>query len=367
MSLLRTFSRVLPPPQLMRLPGVGVDISDTSVKYIVFDSAHLEAGKLRLNHWGSIDLPEGTMVEGEVSDKVALAKVLAEVKRRTGIPYVYLSLPDEHAYLFELDIEKNTPVSEIPSVIEFKLEENVPLSSREAYFDHSIYSMDEASGMYKVAVTAYNKLIIDTYLEVCKLAEVTPLVFEVEPAAIARAAFPIEDMSTKLVVDFGQTRTGLGIVYQGELMYTSTIDIGGNKLSASLRKALGDKPESELTQIKNTKGLMRGGEDTTVYDSLIATISALRDEIALRVRYWNDKAGDDSDRYIEQIVLCGGSANLRGLHSYLSESLGIETVLANVWQNAFDLNKVVPPIDKNHSFGFATAIGLGLIPYSDHD
>jgi Tfp pilus assembly PilM family ATPase len=163
-----------------------------------------------------------------------------------------------------------------------------------------------------------------------------------------------------MVIDFGKTRTGVGIVYRGALLYTSTIDIGGDQLSQVLRKVLGDRAESELTQIKNTQGLVRGVETSEVRDALISTISVIKDELVTRMQYWHLRTGNQTDRRIKSIILCGGSANLKGAPEYFTETLGIPTVRGNVWENALLLDHEIPPIDKRHSFGYAAAIGLAL-------
>lgn len=358
-------SRYLPPPEILRLPSVGIDISDTSLKYVAFKPSPLGKKGLRLTHWGDIPIPAGVISGGDIQDVPTLAKCVAEVRQKTGIAYAHLSLPDEHVYLFETDIGADAKQKEIRSLLEFKLEENVPLSAQESYFDYQIFESDEEEETLSVAVTVSARSIIDGYLETCRLAGVTPLSFEAEPAAMARSVLLQGDMDTKLLVDFGHLRTGIGIVHKGVLLYTSTIDIGGNELSASLRKSLGDRPEKELTEIKNTQGLVQDSNNTVPSEAMIATVSAIKDELGVRVDYWNGRSASGPDRFIEQIVLSGGSANLRGLCPYLTQTLGIETVLANVWQNAFDLENFIPPIDRRHSYGYATAIGLGLAPFSN--
>jgi Tfp pilus assembly PilM family ATPase len=123
---------------------------------------------------------------------------------------------------------------------------------------------------------------------------------------------------------------------------------------------LGDKAESELTLIKNTQGLVRGAESSNISDALISTVSVVRDEMATRMQYWHTRTGNDDDRRIKSIVLCGGSANLNGFPEYLTETLGIPAVRGNVWENAFSLEETVPPISRPYSFGYAAAIGLAL-------
>ncbi len=201
------------------------------------------------------------------------------------------------------------------------------------------------------------------YYEACIGAGVTPLSFEVEAQAIARATIPKGDTGTHMIVDFGKTRTGIGIVYRGVLMYTSTIDIGGAELSAALRQQIGDKPESELTEIKNTQGLVQSVEGSEVYDALLPTMSAIIDEVRIRMDYWNTRDVSRDGRQIESVILCGGSVNMKGLPEYFSEMLKVPAKRANVWANAFSLENYIPEIGRRYSYGYSTAVGLALTPF----
>ena len=363
MSVLETLSSLLPPPNYLRLPSVGVDISDSSLKYIQFVPEKRLGRSLDLKHWGDIEVPKEALDKGEIKDISLLSDTMREAKKITGAQFVRLSLPEERAYLFETKIKKGTPFKEIRGQLEFRLEENVPLSPRDAFFDYHVFSDTLEQDQLTVSVTVYTKDTINSYYEACQKAGVTPISFEVEAQAIARAVLQKGNRGTHLIVDFGKTRTGIGIVHRGVLMYTSTIDIGGNELSAALRRQLGDKDETELTIIKNQEGLVRRATDGTAYEALVSTVSAIKDEISIRIDYWNNREDSHTDRMIERVILCGGSANLKGLPEYLTETLGIDAVRADVWQNAFDIDDFVPPIDLPHSYGYATAIGLGLAPF----
>lgn len=364
MSFLRSVTRVLPPPQFITLPSLGVDISESSLKYIQFTPNHSGEARLQLAHWGDIAVPAGVIERGDVKDPALLAEILREVKKRTGIGYVRLSLPEERAYIFETAIDKDTSFSEIRGQLEFKLEENVPIPPRETVFDFDVLSQKSKSAKeLHLSVTAYARNTVMGYFEACQAADLMPLSFEVEAQAIARALLPKEDTSTTMVIDFGKTRTGVGIVHRGVLLYTSTIDIGGAELSSALRRQLGNLSDSELVKLKNKQGLVRGVDDSSVYDALLSTVSAIQNEVALRINYWNNKEGGHEGRQIQSIVLCGGSANLRGLPGYFTETLGIRTKRAEVWTNAFDFETTIPPIGKRYSYGYTTAIGLALTQF----
>lgn len=357
--MLSALSRFLPPPTYITMPSIGVDISDTSLKYISFKPSLRKGVERVLNQWGDIAIPSGVVDRGTVLDQKQLVAVLKEFKTATNAEYIRVSLPEERAYLFETDVKSNLPLKEVRGLLEFRLEENVPIPSKDVLFDYSIIPGEPGSRTTSVSVVAYAKEIIQAYFDACMEAGLRPLTFEVEAQAMARAMIPASMKDSSMIVDFGRNRTGMGIVNQGSLMYTSTIDIGGEQLSQVLRKVLGDKPESEFTQIKNTAGLIRGTDNSDVRDALLSTVSVIKDEISTRMQYWNLRNGSGGRR-VETVILCGGSANLLGLPEYLTESLSIPCVRGNIWENAFSLEKTIPPIDKRHSYGYAAAVGLAL-------
>lgn len=360
MSVLSTLQRVFPPPTFMSLPSIGIDISDTSLKYIGFKRGQGRPENLSLAQWGDINIPEGVVERGNVHDAGVLVNVLKEVKKQTGAEYVNVSLPEERAYLFETTIPRSTSRHDIRELLEFRLEENVPLSPRDAYFDYAIVGDDEDTAEYRVAVAVYAQDTINNYYDSCVKADLLPLAFEIEAQAIARAATPYTNLDAAMIVDFGKTRMGVGIVYRGTLMYTSTIDISGAHLSAAMRQVLGEKSEAELTQIKNTKGIVRTPDNETVVHALEEILKSMVEELEVRMHYWHTRKVDRGERQIKKIILCGGSSNLWGLPEYLTDTLKIPTVRAEVWQNAFSMNSFVPPISRKYSYGYATAIGLAL-------
>jgi len=343
----------------MTLPSIGLDISDTSLKYIEVQE---RGGRNHLEQWGDITIPAGAVTRGDVADPKQLVSVLKECKTQTNTRFVRVSLPEERAYLFETEIKRNTPLKEIRNLLEFRLAENVPLPARDVFFDYAVLpAVDADAKTIKVSVTAYAKETIEKYYNACLEADLQPLAFEVEAQAMARSSIATGTTGATMLVDFGKTRTGVGIVYNDTLLYTSTIDIGGDQLSQALRKALGDETsESELTRLKNTEGLVHGASSSVVHDTLMSTISVIRDELVTRMQYWHLRTGSNPDRRLSQVILCGGSSNLKGLPAYFTESLGVPTARANVWEHLFSFAEAVPPIDKRHSLGYATAIGLAL-------
>ncbi len=365
MSTSSFFNHILPPPKFITMPSVGVDISDTSLKYIGLMPDRRAEGTFKLKTWGEVKIAEGAISRGEIQEVAVLTKALKEFKAKTKADFIRLSLPEEKAYIFETEVKISSSITEMRGQIEFRLEENVPLPGRDIIFDYEIIPHQrEASSRRKVIVTAYPAKVVNHYYEACLQSEVTPVSFEVEGAAMARAVIPrAETRGTYMVVDYGKTRIGLGVIYNGVLAHASSVDYGGDRLSAGLRRVLGeDKPETELTKLKNEQGLIPTAVDSEVAEVLLSTVSAARDDISQHIQYWHNLDLGNPERRIKEIILCGGTANLKGLPEYLTETLHINVSRANVWQNAFSYQDFIPPIDLNHSYGYASAIGLALNP-----
>jgi len=337
---------------------MGVDVSDTSVKYLQLEPNYRDRSTYVVGAWGDVDIAAGAVSRGQVNEVDGLARSLQEIRERTGVVNVRVSLPEERAYIFETEVKRHLSITEVRAQLEFKLAEHVPLSPRDAFFDYEI--IEEKEHTLNVVVVVYARDTITSYYEACQKAGMVPVAFEVEAQAIARATLPHGHQDTHMIIDFGKTRTGLGIVYAGHLLYTSTIDIGGAELSKNMRRQLGeDVAESELTKIKNTEGLLPKRDNTKVSEALLTSIATIKDEVATRLQYWHTRDQDRAVRRISSIVLCGGSANLKGGPEYFTETLGIPTVRGNVWRNILPEN-TVPPMEKRFSYGYATALGLAM-------
>jgi type IV pilus assembly protein PilM len=339
---------------------VGVDISDTSLKYIQFVREHPHNTQLTIKHWGDLSVPSGVLERGNVHNVGQLTAILAEMKEQCGAEYVNVSLPEEHAYLFETTVPMGTPEKDIRGLLEFKLEENVPLSPRDAYFDYEVVGEDAPNHLLRIVVAVYAQSTINNYYQACIDAKLIPLSFEIEAQSIARASIPNLRQGTYMVVDFGRTRMGVGIVHHGMLMYTSTIEIAGDQMSQDIRAVLGNIAESEITAIKNTRGLLHTKDNEATVAIFEKYTERIVEELSIRMHYWHTRGIDRIEREIKKIIVCGGSINLLGFPEFLSTKLEIPVERAQVWENALTIGEHVPPITRRYSYGYATAIGLAL-------
>ena len=188
---------------------------------------------------------------------------------------------------------------------------------------------------------------------------IKPISFEIDAQAIARAVIPKEKKGTYMVLDFGSTRTGIFIVSEGIVRFTSTIEIGSSMITRALEKQFSiSTKEAEI--MKNEKVIAKSSEGEEFFNAIVSSISILRDEINKLFIYWHTHIETDDNTKIEQIFMSGGGANLKGLSGYLSASMRIKVVIANPWINVNSFDNYIPEIPRNLALGYTSVIGLAL-------
>ncbi|MFQ5661918.1 MAG: type IV pilus assembly protein PilM [Candidatus Paceibacteria bacterium] len=352
------FSGLFPVPKFLAMPAVGIDISDDSIRFVELKNSR--KGKI-LSRFGEYKIPMGLVLNGEIQDVEKLSQELKKMKEENNIEVIRASLPEEKVYLFQTYIPKDAEEDQIRSIIEFKLEEHVPLSLKESVFDYEIINKNGSEEHIDVGVAVYPKNTITKYTDVFNKAGMIPLSFEIEAQAISRATIKEGDDGTYMIVDFGKMRTGLAIVSDGVLTFTSTLEVEEQGLTEAITQYL-SVSESEVIQIKNEEGLIGSKDNKKLFPALLRVVETLKDNIDKHHRYWQTRVDKKGNRVkpIEKIILCGGNSNLKGLPEYLSGALKIPIERANVWTNAFSFDDFIPEMNRAQSLSYATAIGLAL-------
>jgi len=349
------FHRFFPIPRFLLAPSFGLDISDESLKFVELVSAK---DGIRLGKYGERKIPAGIIESGKIKDGKRLEQILLDLKKEEGIRFVRVSLPEEQVYLFKLKLGKEG-LTNIREGIELSFEEHIPIPAPDAIFDYQILSEDDHNLEFEVA--AIPKNIIENYLAVFRNSLLSVQSFEVEAQAISRAVIKKGDPETYMIVDFGQTRTGIFIISGGVAVFTSTLDFGGMMLTKMIQKNFNITFE-EAEKMKKEFGLERNSENREIFSVLLNSVSVLRDEVNKHFLYWHTHKDEDGrDRpAIKKVILCGGDSNLIGLSEYLSVSLKNKVDMADVWTNIVVDEKEIPEITFNRSLTYAAALGLAL-------
>jgi len=178
--------RFFPAPTFLTMPAIGVDVSDESIKFLGLFSQ--KVGKSPVV-FGEEHLEEGVVVRGKIHDPKKLVRALSAVSKRINTRFVRVSLPEQKAYFFTTQVPEDASHEQVLKILEFQLEEHVPLSAEDAVVDydripHLSHTVQEH---LDVGVTVYPRETVERYTEAFSEAGLFPLSFEIEAQAIERA------------------------------------------------------------------------------------------------------------------------------------------------------------------------------------
>lgn len=354
MSFRSALLSVFPIPQGLAMPAAGIDISQGSVKCVALSE---RGDALSLRTFGEAPLPEGVVVAGDIEIKDKIVETLRSFRLRHGVHYASASLPEKKAYLFQVLVPPEA--KNLRAGVEFDFESHVPLPPGEAVFDFEPVRRIERGTV--VSVTAYARRIVEEYRTAFQDAGITLRSLEIESQALARAVISQSDRAkTVMMIDFGKYTTRIAVVEYGVVAFTATVDVGGDAMTQAVMKRM-NVPEPEAEQIKNEKGFLMSAENKDLVETLMSTVSVVKDELVKHLSYWNNPSEDDLPRTpIERAIICGGNANLRGFPEYLEGFLNVPVSIGNVWGNGLSFDSYVPPMPFSQSLEYATSIGLAL-------
>ncbi len=338
------------------MSSIGVSITDEFIRAIEFKPT---THGLELGRYSEKKIPEGIIESGEILKKKELVEILSDIKKEFGYSFVRASLPEEKTYVFRTELP-SIPDEAIPGSIEFKIQENVPLSPAESVFDYSVIGREK--DRIGVSVTVVPQTLVAFYTDAFRQAGLVPISFKVESQAIARAIIPNGDMTNALIVNFNDKRTGFYVVSKGVIQFASTLQLGADSLTSLVERHFNISHEKAL-EMKRTKSFAKDVENSELMYSMASSLSVIKDEISKVQAYWRSNTAQGAgEQKLEKIILCGEDVVLAGIDRYLSLNIGMPVEVAKVWSNAFDVRSRVPELPLVDSLNYASAIGLALGP-----
>lgn len=362
MSVLKQVSSHFPPPQYLAVPTAGVEISISGAKFITLRRV---AAGIIIDSFGSYAYEDGVIESGDILKKEVVHTVLGKIKKNHTVEAVNIALPEQKSYLFQAVVPGSRLDSELRQSVQQHVATNVPLPPSQTQFDVS--RIQKIRGQQLVAGVAYAQRIVSEYRDVFAANNFTVRAMESEMHSVARALFPKGSDATYMVVDIGKRTTKIFVVQNGEHpVFATTLSIGGHALTSAVQKYFG-VTEEEAKVIKRERGIIPDEVDDEYLASMLTTVSAIREEIANRFSYWQSRASrEETTKPIEEVVLIGGNASVRGLPEYLTAGIGIPVRVGNPFRNLAPFSEVVPPIDFEQSLRYTTAIGLALREFESY-
>lgn len=299
---------------------VGLSLSDKAVRFIRFKRSAF-GNSLNLSQWEKAVLPIGAIDSGEIRDEAKIISSLKELSEKNNLRFVRASLPDEKAFLFTTTIDR-VPDEGMRDAVAFIIEENVPVALADSVFDFEAVPTSDPKKV-KVTVSVVLKETANSYIKVLESAGITPISFDIESQAIARAVIEEGDIRTTLIVNAGERKASFYVVEDEVVRFSST----------------------------PAQSIIGGGVPLNARE--------LKSEMMKVMEFWNNRVETEGDgRAIERILLCGAGALNNELADELLADSSIEYNLADPWINTSmpDAGSAILP----DSLEYVAAAGLAL-------
>jgi len=213
----------------------------------------------------------------------------------------------------------------ISRVVPYEMEGDLPFGLEEVVISYHI--LKQAEGKTRVLAVALRKDLLKEHLEALARVGVVPKVVDVDFMAL----FSLTQAGLKqtegcyALVDLGDTKTSVCVVHDASLGFGRSIPIAGRAVSEAIEKEFGLSYE-EARRLKEIEGFLPtgSGEETHVEKKRLgktveSAVIPLVQEIA-RTFYAFEA---ESQRKVERIFLCGGTAQLTNLPEYLSAQMSM--------------------------------------------
>lgn len=307
---------------------VGLDIGSHSIKLVELGKKEAE---LTLLAAGSSPTPPKSLSSTNPADIQALALAIKKLMKDTGCSAskVSIALPESQVFTRIIEVPELS-ARELTSAIKWEAEQYIPLPLDQVIVDFTVLRSSRETGTNKMEVllVASPKVLVEKYVSILELADISVDAIETEIIATARSLVrSLGNVKTAMIVSLGAQTTDLAILRQGALAFTRSISAGGEALSRALTQALGFEP-LQAEEFKKTYGLEKDKLEGKIVAATKPIMDTIVGEINRAITFYQEK---NKEEQVKVIFLSGGTARLPGLVVYMAQSLNLEIQIANPW------------------------------------
>ncbi len=322
----------------------ALDIGTSSLKLV---QSERKGNSYKVKVFGKKEYREQVFAGVEVIDEFELIDTIKELYRELSIKdkEVIIHVPLSACFYSVISIPSSKNPEE--AVIDYMKSIINPEEFSLVNIDYKVLPVSIEKGNVDIAIAAIRKDFLESRVKLLKEAGLTPVVIDVEPAAINNQFYlnnPEKTVSPVCLVDIGASFTKVIVSFGGYPYITRNVEIGGQAINEQLQK--------EFMLSSQDVELLKRGEtikDLT-YDEAFGVIKKVLRKIATEIMWTIDNFKDRFNLEVESIYLYGGSAKLKGIVDFLGELSGLEVGRGN-------------PLGFSGIFGneeFAVASGLSI-------
>lgn len=308
---------------------VGLDISSSAVKMVELSGNR--AGSFQLECYAIENLPEGAVVDGNVSNLDAVAEVIGRCWKRLGTStkYVAMAVPTAAVITKKIILPAGLRETEMEIQVESEANQYIPFALEEVNLDFQVVGPAPSSpDEVEVLIAASRKEGVEDRVSCAEMSNLKPTVMDMESFAglsafeLVKGQFAgnVEEQIFALV-DIGANAMKVSMAKGEQQIYTREQAFGGTQLTQDIVRAYGMSIE-EAETLKRTGPMPENYEAEILHpflDNLALEISR-----ALQFFFTSTQFAE-----VHHIILMGGGALLPGVAEVVTDRTQIETTMAN--------------------------------------
>lgn len=314
---------------------IGVDIGTHTIKVVCLKGS---PGQWQLVRWGVIpygeDIPLDTPLVDRRSQAVAaLQNYLHSIDVSTK--RVATSVSGNAVIVRYVKMTKMPP-AELSKSLKFEAEPYIPFNIEEVNLGFSILGdvIEEGQAQMEAVLVAAKKESVDIRVDMLRDAGLQPVIMDVDAFALENAyesIYPPPQMETVLFMNIGASFTNMSIVEKGISRVVRDVLIAGNTFT----KAIQTQFQCDVRTAEQKKiayGILQDDNNAADVDAqqVVEVMLPVARDLLLEIQRSIDfYLSQGSDRTVNKIYICGGSANLKGLDQFLTGEMNIPVEVFN--------------------------------------
>jgi type IV pilus assembly protein PilM len=339
---------------------IGLDITPSSIKLVELSAA----GKgYRAECYAAEPTPPNSINERTIVDAPAVGEAIRRAVKRAGTTtkHVAIAISSDATILRKIPLERTRSPRELEAKVEASMGQVIPFQIEEVSYDFEVLGPSPGDpDMDEVLLVATRRENVDQRAQAVQNAGLIPEVVDVEQYAVENAcrlmAHQMPDGGvgrSVAIVDFGASTTTFSVLRDLSIVYTRDFPFGGQQLTEEIMRTYGLSLE-EAGRAKKEGGLP-GNYQPEVLDPFVDDMTQ---QVSRSLQFYLASAqGSDQP---DQILVCGGCANIPGVADVIASKVGIPTDIGDPFGDMKISTKAKTQGIRRDASALLTALGLAL-------
>lgn len=306
-------------------PLLGLDVTTSSVKLIEL----VERGQgYRVESFAAEPTPANAINDKAIVDAEAVGEAIRRAVKRSGSKTrdAAVAISGDAAITKVIQMPKQLSDADLEGQVELQADQYIPFPMEEVSFDfETIGESERDPDMVDVLLVATRTENVDQRQAAVEAAGLTACVVDVEAFAVENACALLTHQMPEggiekfvAIVDFGASTTTFSVLHNLKVIYTRDFAFGGQQLTEEIMRTYGLSLE-DAGRAKKEGGLPSNYQP----EVLDAFMDDMSQQVSRSLQFFL-ASGTGRDQP-DQVLVCGGCANIPGVADVIGSRIGIAT------------------------------------------